>query len=142
MDKLSPEERHYTMSRIRGKDTRPEVLVRKYLFGKGLRFRKNVRRLPGTPDIVLPKFKTVVFVNGCFWHGHEDCRYFILPSSNPEFWKAKIEKNQERDKRNQIALEALGWHVTNLWECELRTKALRKERLDDLYLEIIGQYRK
>ena len=105
MDTMTPEKRHETMSHIRGKDTKPEVLVRKYLFSKGLRYRKNDRKLPGHPDIVLPKYRTVVFVNGCFWHGHEGCRYFSLPSTNVEFWKAKIVRNRERDSSDVEELE-------------------------------------
>lgn len=93
----TPEVRSYNMSRIRGKGTKPEETVREFLFANGLRYRKNDRRLPGTPDIVLPKYKTVVFVNGCFWHGHEGCRYFVWPKSNPEFWKEKIEANIRRN---------------------------------------------
>ncbi len=93
MDKISPDQRSYNMSRIHGKDTQPEITVRKYLFSKGLRFRKNDKRLPGHPDIVLPKYKTVVFVNGCFWHGHEGCRFFVWPKQNEQFWKQKLSTN-------------------------------------------------
>ena len=99
-DVHSSEVRSYNMSRIRNKDTKPEELVRKYLFSKGFRYIKNDARLPGKPDIVLPKYKTVIFVNGCFWHKHEGCRYFVWPKNNAEFWKEKIEKNATRDERN------------------------------------------
>ncbi len=120
-DVHSPEIRSYNMSRIRGKDTKPEEKVRKYLFSRGFRYRKNDARLPGKPDIVLPKYKTVVFVNGCFWHKHEGCRYFVWPKNNAEFWKSKIEKNVERDLRVQKELRSLGWKVLTVWECELKS---------------------
>lgn len=97
MDKMTPEQRHHCMSSIRSKNTKPEMVVRRYLFSRGFRFRVNVKRLPGTPDIVLRKYRTVIFVNGCFWHGHEGCKYFVLPKSNVEFWKDKIERNRRRD---------------------------------------------
>ena len=138
MDRLSPQERSATMRSIKGKDTSIERIVRSYLFSKGLRFRKNVSYLPGTPDIVLKKWKTVIFVNGCFWHGHERCRYFVLPKSNVQFWENKIMRNRENGEKNKKKLEAMGWKVLTVWECELKTKARRKERLDDLYLEIMG----
>ena len=108
------------MSRIAGKDTKPEELVRKYLFSKGFRYRKNVRKLPGTPDLVLPKYRTVIFVNGCFWHGHEGCKYFVWPKSNAEFWRLKIETNISRDQRKEAQLRDMGWNVMIVWECELR----------------------
>lgn len=120
MDVKSKEARSYNMSRIRGKDTKPEELVRKYLFAHGFRYRKNDARLPGKPDIVLPKFKTVVFVNGCFWHKHEGCKYFVWPKNNAEFWEKKIESNIVRDERNYKRLEDLGWRVLIVWECELK----------------------
>lgn len=119
-DIKSKEERSYNMSQIRGKDTKPEELVRKYLFSKGFRYRKNDRRLPGTPDIVLPKYKTVIFVNGCFWHGHQGCKYFVWPQNNADFWKTKIETNIQRDERKQAQLRELGWKVIVIWECQLR----------------------
>ena len=122
----TPEVRSYNMSRIRGKGTKPEETVRKFLFANGLRYRKNDRRLPGTPDIVLPKYKTVVFVNGCFWHGHEGCRYFVWPKSNPEFWKEKIEANIRRDAENHRLLEEQGWRVIDVWECQLKKKNMEK----------------
>lgn len=114
------ETRSYNMSRIRGKDTKPEELVRKYLFSQGFRYRKNDARLPGKPDIVLPKYKTVIFVNGCFWHGHEGCHYFVWPKNNAEFWKKKIGSNIERDAKNHALLAKLGWNVIVVWECELK----------------------
>lgn len=119
-DIKTKESRSYNMSRIAGKDTKPEELVRKYLFSKGFRYRKNVRKLPGTPDLVLPKYRTVIFVNGCFWHGHEGCKYFVWPKSNAEFWRQKIETNISRDQRKESQLRDMGWNVMIVWECELR----------------------
>lgn len=119
------------MSNIRSKNTRPEILVRKYLFSQGVRFRVNVKKLPGTPDIVLRKYRTVIFVNGCFWHGHEGCKYYVLPKTNTEFWKEKIEKNKERDLKERVQLRSMGWHVILLWECQLRGKT-RDENLRGL----------
>lgn len=120
MDVHDKKTRSYNMSRIKGKDTKPEEIVRKHLFSQGFRYRKNDKRLPGTPDIVLPKYKTVIFVNGCFWHGHKDCRYFVVPKTNTDFWLNKINANIERDKRKQEALKELGWNVIVVWECELK----------------------
>lgn len=123
MDVHDKKTRSYNMSRIKGKNTKPEEIVRKYLFSKGFRYRKNDKRLPGTPDIVLPKYKTVIFVNGCFWHGHKDCRYFVVPKTNTDFWLNKINDNIERDKRKQEALKELGWNVIVVWECELKKQS-------------------
>lgn len=114
--------RSYNMSRIKGKDTKPEETVRKYVFSKGFRYRKNVSTLPGKPDIVLPKYKTCIFVHGCFWHKHEGCKYFVWPKSNEEFWKDKLEKNVARDKNEQAELEKMGWHILIVWECQLKKK--------------------
>ena len=119
-DVHSPEVRSYNMSHIKSKDTKPEVTVRKYLFSLGFRYRKNDSRLPGKPDIVLPKYKTVIFVNGCFWHMHEGCKYFVWPKTNAEFWKEKINRNVERDKMNYKKLTEMGWNVLIVWECELK----------------------
>lgn len=135
-DVMTPEQRSRCMAAIKGKDTKPELIVRKYLFSRGLRFRVQVRKLPGKPDIVLPKYKTAIFVNGCFWHGHEGCKYFRLPKSNVEFWKEKIERNIERDKESMQALFDLGWKVVRVWECELRNKANREETLNKIYTSI------
>ena len=121
------------MAAIKGKDTKPEIIVRKYLFSRGMRFRVQVRKLPGNPDIVLPKYKTVIFVNGCFWHGHEGCKYFRLPKSNVEFWKEKIERNIARDVRNETELKAFGWRVIRVWECEIKTVKGREEYLKQLH---------
>lgn len=126
------------MAAIRGKNTRPELIVRKYLFARGLRFRINNRKLPGTPDIVLKRYKTVVFVDGCFWHGHEGCRYFKLPASNVEFWKQKINLNIARDYRVEVELRLLGWRVIRIWECEIKNKSQRQHALDALYNRIIN----
>lgn len=124
MDVHDKKTRSYNMSRIKGKNTKPEEIVRKYLFSQGFRYRKNDKKLPGTPDIVLPKYKTVIFVNGCFWHGHKDCRYFVVPKTNTDFWLNKINTNIERDKRKQEALKELGWNVIVVWECELKPKVV------------------
>ena len=121
-DVLTPKQRSYNMSRIRNKDTKPEELVRKYLFSQGFRYRKNDARLPGKPDIVLTKYKTVIFVNGCFWHKHEGCKFFVWPKNNAEFWKEKIEKNAARDRETYRKLRDLGWNVISVWECELRSE--------------------
>lgn len=125
-DVHTPEQRSYNMSRIRGKNTKPEELVRKYLFSQGFRYRKNDARLPRKPDIVLPKYKTVIFVNGCFWHAHEGCRYFVWPKNNADFWKKKIESNVERDGKNYQLLKKLGWNVLIIWECELKKDSFSK----------------
>lgn len=130
-DNKSKESRSYNMSRISGKDTKPEELVRKYLFSKGFRYRKNDKRLPGSPDLVLPKYKTVIFVNGCFWHGHQGCKYFVWPKDNADFWRAKIEANIERDQRKNEQLCAMGWDVITVWECQLKKK-YRDETLSAL----------
>ena len=132
MDVHDKETRSYNMSCIKGKNTKPEEIVRKYLFSQGFRYRKNDKRLPGTPDIVLPKYKTVIFVNGCFWHGHEGCRYFVVPKTNTEFWVNKIETNKQRDIRKINELQALGWKVCVVWECELKSK-VSMQTLEQLY---------
>ena len=125
-DKLTPEQRHRCMSHVRSKNTKPEIIVRKYLFSCGFRYRVNVKTLPGTPDIVLRKYRTVIFVNGCFWHGHEGCKYFVLPKSNVEYWRKKIERNRERDLEERVRLRDMGWHVIQLWECQLKPKVRRR----------------
>lgn len=111
--------RSYNMSRIRGKDTKPEMLVRKFLFVNGYRYRLHDKRLPGKPDIILPKYKTVIFVHGCFWHQHKDCKNARKPSSNTEYWTEKLKKNTEKDALHVNALIALGWKVLTIWECEI-----------------------
>ena len=121
------------MAAIKGKDTKPEMIVRRYLFSRGLRFRVQMRKMPGNPDIVLPRYKTVIFVDGCFWHGHEGCKYYRLPKSNIEFWKEKIERNVARDIRNEEELKSLGWHVIRVWECDIKKVSERNVFLQDLY---------
>lgn len=138
MDVHDKETRSYNMSRIKGKNTKPEEVVRKYLFSKGFRYRKNDRRLPGTPDIVLPKYRTVVFVNGCFWHGHKNCRFFVIPKTNTEFWINKIERNRQRDKKQTAELEKQGWKVLVIWECQLKKKFF-DSTMEQLTASIIGQ---
>lgn len=136
-DVHTPEQRSYNMSQIRCKDTKPEEIVRKYLFSQGFRYRKNDARLPGKPDVVLPKYKTVIFVNGCFWHAHKGCRYFVWPKNNQEFWKNKITGNICRDSDNYIRLEQLGWKVIVVWECELKNQNLQ-QTLTQLCAKIKG----
>lgn len=112
--------RSYNMSRIKGKDTKPEMLVRRFLFSKGFRYRVNDKKLPGRPDIVLPKYRTVIFVHGCFWHGHEGCKYFSIPKTRSEWWFEKIEGNKARDKQKNALLRKEKWKVIQVWECELK----------------------
>jgi len=116
--------RSYNMSRIRNKDTKPEILVRKFLFANGFRYRLNDKKLPGKPDIVLPKYKTVIFVNGCFWHGHENCKYFKLPATRTEWWKEKIEGNIKNDITKHALLREAGYKVIVIWECEVKNKSI------------------
>ena len=125
--------RSYNMSKISGSDTRPEIIVRKLLFSNGFRYRKNVKTLPGTPDIVLPKYKAVVFVNGCFWHKHDNCRYFVWPKNNAEYWYSKIMNNVIRDRNNYALLEKEGWRVILVWECEIKQKSLQ-----DLTIQLVN----
>ena len=137
-DVHTPAQRSFNMSQIRNKNTKPEELVRKYLFSQGFRYRKNDTRFPGKPDIVLPKYRTAIFVNGCFWHKH-DCPRFVWPSSNQEYWIPKIQRNVDRDQRNISELRNLGWNVIVIWECELK-KAVRDERLHRLAEEILQHF--
>ena len=119
-DVHSKETRSYNMSRIRSKNTKPEMLVRKFLFSKGFRYRLHDKKLPGKPDIVLPKYKTVVFIHGCFWHGHEGCKYFVIPKTRTEWWVNKIAGNKKNDLISQQLLKDLGWNVLEIWECDLK----------------------
>lgn len=119
-DVHSEQVRSYNMSRIRSKNTKPEIRLRKLLHAEGLRFRLHVKKLPGKPDIVLPKYKTVIFVNGCFWHGHEGCRYYVVPKTRTEWWLAKISNNKIRDQNKNGLLARLGWKVIIVYECELK----------------------
>lgn len=135
MDNRSKESRSILMSRIHGKDTKPELIVRKFLFSRGLRYRNNVKTLPGTPDIVLPKYKVAIFIHGCFWHGHS-CRQGHLPSSNVDYWTAKITQNRERDQRKINDLEQLDWTVIVIWQCEIRNKVIQVKRLNLLLTQI------
>ena len=133
-DDHTPEQRKYNMSQIRRKNTKPELLVRQYLFSKGLRYRIDDKRYPGRPDLVFPKYRAAVYINGCFWHRH-DCEKFVWPKSNTEYWIPKIQRNAERDAANYEQMRALGWNVIVVWECELR-KDRREKRLEELYHQI------
>lgn len=119
-DILTPQQRHANMAAVHSKNTRPEMIVRKWLWSHGYRYRLNHPRLPGKPDIVMRKYRTCIFVNGCFWHGHEGCKYYRIPKSNTEFWVKKIRRNQERDCEVCRQLAAMGWHSIVIWECELK----------------------
>ena len=134
-DNHSKEVRSNNMSRIRSTNTKPEVIVRRYLHSRGLRYRKNDKRYPGHPDIVLPKYKTCVFVNGCFWHQHPECKYAVLPASNQDYWVPKLKRNAERDAENTRLLERNGWHVITVWECQLKNPA-RADTLENLFAAI------
>lgn len=118
-DRLSPEKRSWNMSQIKGKDTKPEIAVRRYLFGKGFRFRKNDKRYPGKPDIVLPKYHTVIFIHGCFWHHHAGCKQATIPKTKTGFWEKKFAQNADNDARNKRKLKEMGFRVITIWECEI-----------------------
>lgn len=141
MDIWSKDKRSEVMALVKSKNTKPEILVRKHLFSLGYRYRINVKNLPGKPDIVLPKYKTIIFVHGCFWHGHKiNGKYHRkIPQSNTEFWQTKIKNNAVRDIQNQKDLEEAGWRVFIIWECELSSKSKRKEILEAL-LKFLGEY--
>ena len=137
-DVLSKEQRRRCMSQIRSKDTKPEVLVRRFLFASGFRFRLHRKDLPGKPDIVLPKYKTVIFINGCFWHGHQDCKYATIPETNREFWRAKISGNMERDKATYSELLRQGWKVIEIWQCQLKPKEI-DQTLQNLIMALYNE---
>lgn len=134
-DVHTKEIRSYNMSRIKGKDTKPELVVRKYLFSQGLRYRLHDKNLPGKPDLVLPKYKKVVFVHGCYWHGHKDCKYFSPPKTKTEWWMEKIGKNIERDKKSLEKLREMNLQPIIVWECELKS-AKKEETLSNLLQEL------
>ncbi|MCY1660388.1 very short patch repair endonuclease [Chryseobacterium sp. SL1] len=138
-DIFSAQKRSEIMSNISGKETKPEILVRKFLFANGFRFRKNDKRFPGTPDIVLPKYRTVIFIHGCFWHGHENCKKAKLPATRIEFWEEKISKNILRDSSNYNELKKLGLNVLIIWECEINNKAKREITFSKLLVTLKSQ---
>ncbi len=119
-DSLTAQKRSWNMSRIKGKDTKPEIIVRKYLFSEGFRFRKNDKRYPGKPDIILPRYKTAIFVHGCFWHRHNGCKMATMPKSNTDFWTEKFNKNIYNDQKHVAELTQMGWRVIIIWECEIK----------------------
>jgi DNA mismatch endonuclease (patch repair protein) len=136
MDRLTSEKRSWNMSRIKGKDTSIEVKVRKYLFSLGFRYRKNDNRLPGKPDIVLPKYHTVIFVHGCFWHRHQGCKYSTTPKTRIEYWLPKFDRNVENDNIHREQLESAGWNVITLWECDI------KNRFEETMNQVVSQLNK
>lgn len=135
-DVLTPVQRHFNMASIRSGSTTPELLLRRALWSQGFRYRINDKTLLGRPDIVLPKYRTVIFVHGCFWHGHKDCKYYTVPKTNTEFWMAKVARNQERDQEVWRKLEAKGWSVIVVWECQLK-KASLDETINRVAAEIV-----
>lgn len=141
MKKNNPMTRSENMARVKNKNTKPEIFLRKLLWHRGFRYRVNYKNLPGSPDIYLPKYKTAIFVNGCFWHMHENCKYSSIPKNNYDFWKNKLERNVERDKKNYAQLESMGIKVIVVWGCEIKQmmkdKKFAKKRLDYLVYEII-----
>jgi DNA mismatch endonuclease (patch repair protein) len=137
MDRLTKSARSKNMSLVRSKNTTPEILVRKFLFSRGLRFRKNDKRYPGCPDVVLPKYRVMIFVNGCFWHCHANCKKSTIPKTNAEFWENKLSRNKERDTITYEKITEKGWNIIIVWECEL-VKSHRDKRFDKLYNEILS----
>ncbi|WP_426581853.1 very short patch repair endonuclease [Mucilaginibacter sp. R-33] len=140
-DTVSSKRRSEIMSNVKGKHTKPEMIVRKFLHEKGFRYRLHSAKLPGRPDIILLKYKTVIFVNGCFWHGHKDCRIYVMPKTNAIFWREKIDRNMARDEIIINNLKGMGWNVIILWECALK-KTKRAETLNDLVEKIISNSQK
>ncbi len=136
MDIYSQKKRSEIMSKISGKDTKPEILVRKFLFSKGFRYRVNDKQYPGSPDIVLPKFKTAIFIHGCFWHGHPGCKASRLPETRKEFWEKKVNDTKLRDKMKIRALKKMGWNFIVIWQCEIKNTENRQKRLGSLLEEI------
>lgn len=135
-DIYSKAKRSEIMSKISGKETKPEILVRKFLFSKGFRYRKNDKRFLGKPDIVLPKYKMVIFIHGCFWHHHKNCSKSSLPQTNRDFWKNKIQGNVERDKLNKKKLKELGWKIIVLWQCRMKNRNLFEKSMSKLIKSI------
>ena len=135
-DVHEPEIRSYNMSQIKGKDTKPEMLVRKFLHAHGFRYHLHDKKLPGKPDIVLPKYNTVVMVHGCFWHGHEGCKYYVVPKTRTQWWLDKINTNKRKDKENESELKTLGWDVLTVFEC-----ALKSEKRDETLINLISEIR-
>jgi DNA mismatch endonuclease (patch repair protein) len=136
MDVHDKQTRSYNMSQIKGKNTKPEMLVRKFLFSKGYRYRLHVKNLPGKPDIVLPKYKTIIFINGCFWHGHENCKYYVIPKTRTKWWLDKINSTKQKDFENFLQLSESGWKIVTIFECELKGDKLNKtlnKLLDELH---------
>ena len=133
-DRHTPVQRSFNMSKIRSANTKPELLLRKRLFAEGFRYRINDRKLPGKPDLVFKKYNTVIFVHGCFWHGHQDCRYFVVPKTRTEFWTEKINGNKERDQRNNALLKQAGWNVITVWECDMK-----KNTFEDTLVKILDE---
>jgi len=134
-DVHEPETRSYNMSQIKATDTKPEMIVRKFLHANGFRYRVHVKDLPGKPDLVLPKYNTVIFVHGCFWHVHEGCKYFKIPQTRTEWWRKKLFGNKERDEEHFKLLTRQGWNVITIWECELKPDSA-KETLYELISEL------
>jgi DNA mismatch endonuclease (patch repair protein) len=140
MDIWDKKKRSKVMSKIRSKNTKPEMAVRKALFAKGYRYRINYKKLPGKPDIAFPKYKTAIFVHGCFWHGHKDCKDSHIPKTNTDFWTKKINRNKERDRNNTIQILSMGWKVLTIWDCEIQQKGNIEsliQKIADLLLEPI-----
>lgn len=136
MDVHDERTRSFNMSQIKGKNTKPEMLVRKFLFSKGFRYRLHVKNLPGKPDIVLPKYKTIIFINGCFWHGHENCKYYVMPKTRTEWWLDKINRTKQRDSENFLQLSESGWKIVTIFECQLKAYKLNNtliKLLDELH---------
>lgn len=138
VDVHKPEVRSFNMSRIKGKNTKPEMIVRKYLHSRGMRFRLHSSKLPGKPDIVLPKYNFIIQVNGCFWHKHEGCKYFVIPKTRTEWWFEKVNKTSIKDKENEKKLREMGWQTLIVWECELKA-GKKEETLSSIYERIICQ---